>query len=74
MLDTNVVSSLVTSPRGPVAVKLAEVGEENVLISVIVRAEVLFGVENRKSQDLTGKVANVLKRLFVASFDPPALS
>lgn len=72
MLDANAVSALVIEPHGAVAKRLVEVGEENVFTSVIVSAEVLFGVENRGSNELMKKVANVLSKLFIASFDPPA--
>lgn len=72
MLDANAVSALVIEPHGFVAKRLVEVGEENVFTSVIVSAEVLFGVENRGSSELTNKVGNVLSKLFIASFDPPA--
>ena len=72
MLDANAISSMVADPKGPVATRLIQVGEENVFTSVVVSAEVLFGVKNRNSQELAKKVGNVLGKLFVASFDPPA--
>lgn len=72
MLDANAISAIVRDPAGPVSTHIAEVGEKNVFTSVIVSAEVLFGVENRKSKELGQKVGNVLGKLFVASFDPPA--
>ena len=72
LLDANAISALVVEPNGPVARHLVQVGEENVFTSVIVSAEVLFGVEKRGSDELMKKVGNVLCKLFVASFDPPA--
>lgn len=72
LLDANAISAIVAEPRGPVARRLAEVGEVNVFTSVIVRAEILFGLKKRASAELTRKVGNVLSRLYIASFDPPA--
>ena len=72
MLDANAISALVIEPRGKVAERVAEAREANVFTSVIVRAEVLFGVRKRDSAELTRKVGNVLGKLYVASFDPPA--
>jgi tRNA(fMet)-specific endonuclease VapC len=72
LLDANAVSAIVAEPRGSVAQRLADVGEANVFTSVIVRAEILFGLKKRASTELTRKVGNVLSRLYVASFDPPA--
>ena len=72
MLDANAISAIVIEPRGRVAQRIAEVGEPHVFTSVIVRAEVMFGVKKRASRDLAQKVANVMRRLYVASFEPPA--
>jgi tRNA(fMet)-specific endonuclease VapC len=72
LLDANAISAIVAEPRGPVGRRLAEVGEVNVFTSVIVRAEILFGLKKRASAELTRKVGNVLSRLYIASFDPPA--
>ena len=72
MLDTNAVSDLVIDPGGTVAQRIGEVGEENVFTSVLVSAELLFGVKKRASAELATKVGNVLSKLFIASFDPPA--
>lgn len=52
MLDTNIVSSLVRDPRGPVARRVAEVGEERVCTSVIVAAELRYGAVKRGSHRL----------------------
>jgi tRNA(fMet)-specific endonuclease VapC len=72
MLDTNAISAIVIDPRGVVADRIAEVGESNVFTSIIVSAEIAFGVKKRHSEDLTRKVANVMSKIYIASFDPPA--
>jgi tRNA(fMet)-specific endonuclease VapC len=72
LLDANAISAMVVNPRGPVAARIAEVGESNVFTSIIVCAEVAFGVKKRASQELTRKVADVMSKIYIASFDPPA--
>jgi tRNA(fMet)-specific endonuclease VapC len=39
LLDTNVFSHLVRQPQGPVAERIADVGEANVLTSVVVACD-----------------------------------
>ena len=72
LLDANIISALVVQPQGSVARRIGEVGEESVFTSIIVSAEIAFGLRKRGSEELTRRVGNVLGRLFVASFDPSA--
>ena len=72
LLDTNAISDLVSNPRGMVARRLEAVGEANVFTSIIVSAEIAFGVRKSGSAELARKVGNVVGRMYVASFDPPA--
>lgn len=72
LLDANIISALVIDPRGKVAARLDEAGQANVFTSIIVNAEVAFGVRKRGSAELARKVGNVVKRLYVAPFAPPA--
>lgn len=72
MLDTNIVSSLVRDPRGPVARRVAEVGEERVCTSVIVAAELRYGAVKRGSQRLKAQLEAVLGALDVLPLEPPA--
>jgi tRNA(fMet)-specific endonuclease VapC len=72
LLDANVISALVASPQGKVAERVAAVGERNVMTSIVVSAEVEFGVRKRGSPELARKVANVMRRLYVAPLAPPA--
>lgn len=71
MLDTNMISAIVYEPRGKVFQKLVEVGEGNVFTSIFVHAEIWYGVKKKGSEELTRKVANVTKRLYVAAFSMP---
>ena len=60
LLDTNILSHLVRQPQGPVADHIADVGEANVLTSVIVACELRYGAANRGSRKLTRQVEAVL--------------
>jgi tRNA(fMet)-specific endonuclease VapC len=60
LLDTNILSHLVRQPQGPVAARIAKVGEDNVLTSVIVACELRYGAAKRGSSKLTRQVQTVL--------------
>ena len=60
LLDTNILSHLVRQPQGPVADHIANVGEDNVLTSVIVACELRYGAAKRASRRLTRQVEAVL--------------
>ncbi len=72
LLDANVISALVTDPAGRVAKRLEAVGERNVMTSIVVSAEIEFGVRKRGSEELTRKVGNIMGRLYVAPLAPPS--
>ena len=60
LLDTNILSQLVRRPQGPLAEHIAEIGEANVLTSVIVACELRYGAARRGSRKLTRQVEAVL--------------
>ena len=72
MLDTNIVSAMVRDPRGKVLQRLIEVGEENVIISIITHGEIWYGVKKNGSEELAQKVAAVTRRLYVAPLQVPS--
>jgi tRNA(fMet)-specific endonuclease VapC len=72
LLDTNIVSDLVRYPQGRIANKIAEIGEENVATSIIVAAELRFGVAKRGSPKLSDQVSAVLPALPILPFERPA--
>lgn len=63
LLDTNTLSHLVRQPQGPVAQRIAAVGEEHVLTSVIVACELRYGAAKRGSRRLTRQVEAILGAL-----------
>jgi tRNA(fMet)-specific endonuclease VapC len=60
LLDTSTLSTLIRQPQGVVADRIAEVGEANVLTSVIVACELRYGAAKRGSRRLARQVEAVL--------------
>jgi tRNA(fMet)-specific endonuclease VapC len=65
LLDTNILSHLVRQPQGTVAERIADVGEANVLTSVIVACELRYGAAKRGSRRLTRQVEAILGALTI---------
>lgn len=72
LLDTNVLSDLMSRPAGPAARRLAAVGEDAVVTSVVVAGELRYGAVKRGSPRLTGRVEALLAELPVLPLAPPA--
>jgi tRNA(fMet)-specific endonuclease VapC len=72
LLDTNILSDLIRNPAGRVRDRVAEIGEHAVATSIIVAAELRYGAAKKGSQALIERVDQVLARLEVLTFDPPA--
>jgi tRNA(fMet)-specific endonuclease VapC len=71
LLDSNMISHIVRFPAGAVAKKLSDVGAERVFTSIIVSAEIRFGVLKKGSNELARKVDAVLSRMTIAPCDKP---
>jgi tRNA(fMet)-specific endonuclease VapC len=69
LLDTNIVSDLVRNPQGVISQKIAEIGEDHVLTSIIVAAELRYGAERRGSDRLSTQLEQILGILPVLAFD-----
>ncbi len=63
---------MVRNPSGNVARKIAEVGEEKVCTSVIVAAELRYGVKKRGSARLSAQVERILAALDILPFEEPS--
>lgn len=68
LLDTNAASALINAPDGSVAVRTRLVGLENVCVSVIVAAELRYGVAKRRSDRLARRVDDLLRAVDVEPF------
>jgi tRNA(fMet)-specific endonuclease VapC len=72
LLDTNILSTLIRDPEGPVTRNIASVGEDAVCTSVIVAAELRFGAAKSGSRRLLDRVDKILSALAVVPLEPPA--
>ncbi|HMN85205.1 MAG TPA: type II toxin-antitoxin system VapC family toxin [Bauldia sp.] len=72
LLDTNIVSHLIRHPFGPVAVRVEGTGEENVVTSVLVAAEIHYGLARKGSRTLIEQAETVLGNMRVLPFASPA--
>lgn len=72
LLDTNIISDLIRSPQGRVMEHIRSVGEAHVCTSIIVAAELRYGVTKRGSARLTSQLDAVLCALDVLPFEAPA--
>ena len=71
LLDTNIVSHLLRDPHGKCRSHILRVGIDNVCTSLIVLAEVRFGIEKVRSQKLSRRLDLVLEDLTVLPLLPP---
>jgi tRNA(fMet)-specific endonuclease VapC len=65
LLDTNVLSDLVRHPQGSVAARIADIGEDRVLTSIVVACELRYGAAKRGSRKLTRQVDAVLSAITI---------
>jgi tRNA(fMet)-specific endonuclease VapC len=72
LLDTSIVSDLLRHPSGPVANRIAELGVDQIYLSIITAAELRYGIAKRRSPALSQRVEAALIRLSVLEFGPPA--
>jgi tRNA(fMet)-specific endonuclease VapC len=72
LLDTNVVSDLVHNPDGRVARRIRSIGDAQVCTSIIVAAELRYGIAKRQSARLTTQLNAVLGAIDILRFEAPA--
>ncbi len=71
LLDTNIVSDLMRRPQGPVAAALARVGDDTVCTSIVVVAELKFGVKKSGSPRLQANLDAILSALEILPLKEP---
>lgn len=71
LLDTNIISDLVRRPRGSVADRISEVGEEAVCTSIVVAAELRYGAAKSGSSRLADRVELLLSALEILPLESP---
>lgn len=72
LLDTNVVSDLVRNPQGHIAQRVHRSGEGRVCTSIIVAAELRYGVTKKGSAKLATQLEAILGALDILAFEAPA--
>lgn len=72
LLDSNIISDLLRYPRGKVAQNLKRVGERQVCTSIIVAAELRFGIAKKGSRQLEADLEAILGAMDVLPFETPA--
>ena len=72
LLDTNIVSNLVRNPQSRVADRLKVTGEQSICTSIIVAAELRYGISKKAAPRLSAQVEAVLGVIDTLPFDSPA--
>ena len=72
LLDTNIISDLVSNPHGRITQHIRKVGEAQVCTSIIVAAELRYGSAKKGSPRLAAQLEAVLTALEVLPFEAPA--
>ena len=71
LLDTNIVSELVKQPEGSLAKRLAKMPREVFAISIVVAAELRYGVVRKASPKLAQRVEAVLEGIDILPMEEP---
>ena len=71
LLDTNILSDLIRHPDGLVARRVEQVGQKEILTSIIVAAELRYGCAKKGSAKLLERVQGLLETIPVLSLDMP---
>ncbi len=72
LLDTNIVSEVLRRPHGKAALKIIQVGVERVCTSIIVAAEMRFGIARTDATSLAVKLEEMFGYVEVLPFKTPA--
>ena len=71
LLDTNILSELMRNPSGRVADSIAMVGEQQVCTSIVVVAELRYGIAKSRSRRLAAQLAAVLAGVDILPLEAP---
>ena len=72
LLDANTLSDLMRNPGGRVAGRIARAREDQVCTSIIVVAEVRYGITKVRSRRLAAQLTAILRGMEVFAFEAPA--
>ena len=71
LLDTNIVSALARAPQGGVAARIAALEAGQVVVSLVVAAEIRFGLAKNLASRLRDNLAAILDALDVLPLEAP---
>lgn len=60
LLDTNIVSHMIRDPQGPVLKHLESIDSDTVCTSIVVAAEISFGLKKKASKQLIKQAQQIL--------------
>ena len=72
LLDTNIVSDLVRYPTGQTFNQIKRFGEKTICTSIVVAAELRYGIRKKGSIRLTRQVEAILSHINILALKPPA--
>lgn len=71
LLDTNIVSALARAPQGPVAARVTALDAGQVVVSLVVVAEIRFGLAKNPASKLRGNLEAILAALDILPLEAP---
>ena len=71
MLDTNIVSALVRNPHGALRDKFVGIDSKTICISIIVAAEIRFGLVKGVAKQMQFQIEALLENLDILALDAP---
>ena len=71
MLDTNIISSLIKNPQGQIYQKLKDVFPLTVCTSIVVSAEIQYGIQKGVSRKLHNQIKEVIEAIDVLPLEQP---
>lgn len=72
LLDANIISDLVKNPEGSAAARLESLIDEEICTSIIVVAELRFGIEKKGAARLAAQLETILDDIETFAFEPSA--
>lgn len=71
LLDTNIISHMIRDPKGPVLEHLESIDPDTVCTSIVVAAEIRFGLIKKGSARLTNQAQRILSVMDILPLEPP---
>jgi tRNA(fMet)-specific endonuclease VapC len=72
LLDTNILSDIIRNPAGALAQRVERAGDRGIFTSIVVAAELRFGVAKGGAAWMTERVEALLRKLRVDALEAPA--